>query len=227
MCGRYIVTTPSPLAERFALTEPLAFAPTYNGAPSDRLPVIVEQGGRRRLELMQWGLVPHWAKDPKIGARLINVRAETVAEKPAFRLPLCRQRCLVPTSGFYEWVATKQGKLPYYIHRKDGDLFAVAGLYDTWQDATGERLRSYTVITTEANSLLLPIHDRMPVILPREAEAIWLDPAVQDVGQPTALLRPYSADDLEAYPVSRRVNAVRQNDPSLLKRVAEHARKAS
>jgi putative SOS response-associated peptidase YedK len=220
MCGRYAVATPGQLALRFAVEQPAQLEPTYNAAPSERLPVIVEHGGQRSVELMQWGLIPHWAKDPRIGSQMINARAESVAEKPAYRRPLRRQRCLVPASGFYEWQASSEGKVPYYMHRKDEDLFVFAGLYDSWCDAEGQPVQTFTIITTQPNSLLAPIHTRMPAILSPDTEAVWLDATVQDVTRLTALLRPYPAAYLAARQVSRRVNSVKNNDASLLDAVA-------
>ncbi|HWE64186.1 MAG TPA: SOS response-associated peptidase [Chloroflexota bacterium] len=216
MCGRYTVTNPEQIALRFDVEQPPHVEATYNAAPSEQLPVIVEHDGQRAMHLFRWGLVPHWAKDPQAGFNMMNARAETVAEKPAYRMPLRRQRCLVPASGFFEWKTTVEGKRPYYIHLKDDDLFAFAGLYDTWHDAQGRSLETYTVITTAANSLLAPLHERMPVILPRDVEALWLDPEIQDASLLCPLLCPYPADQMAAYEVSRRVNSVRHNDASLL-----------
>jgi putative SOS response-associated peptidase YedK len=182
--------------------------------------VIIEHDGQRHVELMQWGLIPHWAKDPRIGFQMINARAESVAEKPAYRRPLRRQRCLVPASGFYEWQASSAGKVPYYMYRKDDGLFAFAGLYDIWHDAAGQPVQTFTIITTQPNSLVAPIHTRMPAILSPDTEAIWLDASVHDVTRLTALLRPYPVADLAAHQVSRRVNSVKNNDVSLLDAVA-------
>jgi putative SOS response-associated peptidase YedK len=220
MCGRYTVATLGQLALRFGAEQPAQLEPTYNAAPSERLPVIVEHDGQRRVELMQWGLIPHWAEDPRIGSQMINARAESVAEKPAYRRPLRRQRCLVPASGFYEWKATSEGKVPYYMHRKDDDLIAFAGLYDIWHDAAGQPVQTFTIITTPPNSLVAPIHTRMPAILSPDTEAIWLDTTVQDVTWLTELLRPYPVADLAAHQVSRRVNSIKNNDASLLDAVS-------
>jgi putative SOS response-associated peptidase YedK len=216
MCGRYTLAHPQQLALRFDVEQPVAVDPTYNAAPSEQLPVIVEREGHREARQMQWGLIPSWSKDPQIGFKMMNARAETVAEKPSYRRPLRRQRCLVPATGFFEWQQTQNGKQPYYFHLRDEDLFAFAGLFDTWRDPQGRPLETYTIITIAANELLAPIHERMPVILPRDAEALWLDPEIEDAELLTALLRPYPAEAMEAYPVSRRVNSVRNNDADLI-----------
>jgi putative SOS response-associated peptidase YedK len=215
MCGRYTLTNSQQLALRFDVASVPPVEATFNAAPSTPLPVIVEQDGQRTAQLMRWGLVPHWAKDPHIGFKMINARAETVAEKPSYRTSLRRQRCLVPARGFYEWRKDGNAKLPYYIHLRDDSLFAFAGLYDTWQDE-GEPLRTFTIITTKPNGLVEPIHDRMPAILHKDEEALWLDPEVQDTGLLTALLRPYPDDEMEAYQVSTRVNSPANNDPTVL-----------
>jgi putative SOS response-associated peptidase YedK len=171
---------------------------------------------------MRWGLIPSWAKEAAIGDKLINARGETVAEKPSFRGPFRRTRCLVPASGFYEWQKTASGKVPHFIHLVDDDLFAMAGLYDVWHDPAGEDVRSYTIITTGANAMMAPIHQRMPVILRREDEETWLDPdAPTEVLQ--TLLRPYDGA-MDAYPVSTRVNRPDQDDPGVIEPLPERDR---
>lgn len=220
MCGRYafIVVGDGSLQRRFSLEELLpAVPPRYNVAPTQTLPVIVRQSPNH-IAMMRWGLISSWAKDASIGARMINARAETVAEKAAFRTPLRSHRCLVPASGFYEWKREGTSKQPYFIHLKDEPLFAFAGLYDRWRDPQGQDVWSYTIITTAANAITAPVHDRMPVILRREDEDKWLSPDNTEPEHLLPLLRPYPADAMEAYPVSSAVNSPRNDAPDLVMR---------
>ncbi|KPV53102.1 hypothetical protein SE17_11560 [Kouleothrix aurantiaca] len=218
MCGRYTFEPIDDVLERFDIDgAELDLEPNYNVAPTQTMPVVV-RNSPNHLEFMRWGLIPSWAKDWKIGYKMINARAETVAEKPAYRKAFASQRCLVPASGFYEWRKTDDGKIPHYIHLKSGELFAFAGLYDVWHDEQGREVHTYTIITTEPNALMYEIHDRMPVILKRQDEEIWVDPAVKDRERLEALLVPYSSDEMEAYPVSPRVNSPRNNDTTLTER---------
>jgi len=188
------------------------------------MPVVVrmrEQNGDgerdvlNSLEMMKWGLVPSWAKDPRIGNKMINARAETITKKPSYRKPLQSKRCLIPASGFYEWHDTGTGKVPYHIYLKDEPIFAFAGLYDRWIDPQGQSLDSYTIITTSANSFMERLHERMPVILSQEAEEEWLDPATS-LSRLMSLMAPFTAEEMAAVPASPRVNNVRNDDPSLL-----------
>lgn len=219
MCGRYalIVVGDGSLQRRFSLEELLDVPPRYNVAPTQTLPVIVRQSPNH-IQMMRWGLIPSWAKDATIGTRMINARAETVAEKPAFRTPLRSHRCLVPASGFYEWKREGTSKQPYFIHLKDEPLFAFAGLYDRWRDPQGQDVWSYTIITTAANAVTAPVHDRMPVILRREDEDEWLNADNTEPEHLLPLLRPYPADAMEAYPVSSAVNSPRNDAPDLVMR---------
>lgn len=222
MCGRFsIFADPERLAERFDASLPEeGLRPRYNAAPTQNLPVILnEDADARRIELLRWGLVPFWAEDPSIGSRMINARGETLAEKPSFRTALKKRRCLVLADGFYEWQKTADGKIPMRITLKSGEPFALAGLWETWKEPTGDLLRTFTIITTTPNELLEPIHNRMPVILPREHEAIWLDNAA-DQGIWLDMLRPYSADLMTVHPVSKRVNFVGNDDPEIVQPVA-------
>jgi putative SOS response-associated peptidase YedK len=208
------------VAERFHvehIQQPLS--PSYNVAPGTSMPVVIHDTANR-VELMKWGLIPFWAKDPKIGYNTINARAETVASSAAFREAFKRRRCLVPASGFYEWRKTERGKVPYFIHLKDAELFAFAGLYDVWKDAEDNELRTYTIITTIPNDLVQPIHNRMPVIMHPDDEAMWLDPRMSDTKALRALLNPFPDALMEAYPVSRAVNTPAMNTPALIERVA-------
>jgi putative SOS response-associated peptidase YedK len=217
MCGRYMfAATPQQVTERFALSVvPPDLPARYNVAPQMHMPVIVPTSPNR-LDIMRWGLVPSWAKDERAGTKMINARAETVAERPAYRAALRYHRCLVPAGGFYEWRATAHGKQPYFIHLRDEPLFAFAGLYDVWHGPDGSELRTYTILTCEANELLAPIHHRMPVMLPRDAEPAWLDPQETRAAAVLPLLQPYSAEAMAAYPVSTAVNSPRNEGPVLV-----------
>jgi putative SOS response-associated peptidase YedK len=199
-------------------------------APTDQIyAVAISREGLRQLGTFKWGLVPSWAKDPSIGSRMINARAETVSSKPAFRRLLQRRRCILPADGFYEWQrlgsGKKQRKQPFFIRRRDGKPMALAGLWEVWKprdDADAEWLRSATIITGEPNELVGRIHDRMPVILPEEAWDAWLDPKNIDVDQLTELLVPYPAELLEAYPVDTLVNSVQNDGPDLIAPLEGH-----
>jgi putative SOS response-associated peptidase YedK len=182
------------------------------------MPVIVRNSPNRMLE-MQWGLIPSWSKEPRTRFSTINARAETIMTSPVFRGPFRSQRCLVPASGFYEWQQTSQGKQPYCIRLKGAEVFAFAGLYDVWRDPEGNELHSYTIITTTPNGLVTPIHNRMPVILHRENEDAWLDKGTS-VAHLRSLLVPYTADKMEAYPVSRVVNNPANEGAELVQPVA-------
>jgi putative SOS response-associated peptidase YedK len=216
MCGRYTLRTPvDSLAEAFEIEEyPSSITPNYNIAPTQEVAAVVEEDEKRKLEMLHWGLIPSWAKDPSIGNKMINARAETVAEKPSFRRAFEVRRCLILADGFYEWKKADDGKQPYHVKMEDGSLFAFAGLWETWQN--GEEIRSCTIITTDANDLMSEIHHRMPVILHPEDYAMWLDHDFEEKEVLTTLLKPYPADVMEAYPVSRRVNKPSNNEPSVL-----------
>ena len=213
MCGRYTLgVPPSRIAEIFDLLDVPELTPRFNIAPTQLAPVVRMRESRRVLELRRWGLVPFWAKDPAIGNRLINARSESVEEKPSFRAAFRKHRCLVPADGFYEWKPAGRRKQPFWIHRRDGLPFAMAGLCERWHADLEDEIRSFTILTTDANPLLRPIHDRMPVILAREAWAEWLDPdAAADSLR--ALLRPAPVEELEARPVSTLVNSAAMDDP--------------
>ncbi len=211
MCGRFSLSANlTTIAQRFgvrtATAESAAWTPSYNIPPTKTV-VVVGDDGARYLTEMRWGLIPSWAKDPTIGNRMINARAETLAVKPAFRAAIRKRRCLVVADGFYEWQKQGRGKQPVYIVLKSRGPFGFAGLWDTWTSPDGEEMKTCTIITTEANELLKPVHDRMPVILSREAEPIWLDPTIQDPAHLLSLLKPYPAEEMEFYPVSRAVNS--------------------
>lgn len=223
MCGRFTITVTIGLPERFrAASTGVRREPRYNIAPSQPVPIVIlEENGERSIEEMVWGLVPHWAKDPSSVRRSINARSENLAERPSFRGPLQRSRCLVPANGFFEWKKAGKVSEPYYIHRKDDRLCAIAGLYDTWRAPDGSRLRSFVIITTEANSLVSRYHDRMPALLREEDEDRWLAPGGLPRGTIGELLAPYPADLLEAYRVSRRVNDPASEGEDLIRRMPD------
>ena len=221
MCGRFtLITNLGAIAARFGVSRFLEeVGPRYNIAPTQTV-IVVNDDGTRRLTQMRWGLIPSWAKDPAIGNRMINARAESVATKPAFRAALPKRRCLIPADGFYEWQQVGRRKQPVYITLKTREPFSFAGLWESRMSSEGEESRSCTIITTEANELLKPIHDRMPVILTRETEAVWLDPTVQDSAYLLPLLKPYPAGKMEVYPVSTRVNSPANDGQECIKPVA-------
>lgn len=219
MCGRMTQYLSSEEIAALFGAEPLVSLAggRYNVAPTQTALVVEEDGERRVIAAHRWGLIPPWADSAKIGSQMINARSETVAEKPSFRSAFKRQRCLVPVDGFYEWQKVGSTKVPHAIVRKDGQPLALAGLWSSWRDpATGEELRTFTVITTQANATMQPLHERMPVILPDDAWERWLDPTFTDIPALQALLRPAPDDLLNAYPVSRLVNDVRNDGPQLL-----------
>jgi putative SOS response-associated peptidase YedK len=221
MCGRYTLHhTPKEIAERFGV-EPVEeiLSPRYNIAPSQIVPVIRRtQSGDSLRELAgcKWGLIPYWAKDPKIGNNLINAKAETITEKPSFKQAFAKRRCLIPADGFYEW--QKRGKepsQPIYVRRRDGGLFAFAGLWEAWKTPEGETIETCTIITVEPNELISKIHHRMAAILNPDDEAAWIDPQskIDDLLQ---LLRSYESDRLEANAVSRAVNSPGRDSPECI-----------
>ncbi|MCC9076558.1 SOS response-associated peptidase [Litorilinea aerophila] len=216
MCGRFtLFSSPERLAELFDLAEPPQLAPRYNIAPTQPVAIVRADARTQTREwaLVQWGLVPSWAKDPSMGSRLINARAETVAEKPSFRAAFKRRRCLIPADGFYEWQRTSKGKQPYFVHLRDGSPFAMAGLWEFWTGPDGSALESCTILTTEANELMAPLHNRMPVIVAPEDYQNWLtidlDRERERASLLHHLLRPFPAEAMEAYPVSTYVNSPR------------------
>ncbi len=217
MCGRYTLATPEEwIREEFDLFElPDDLRPRYNVAPSQNVLAIVRAPEGLRAGWLRWGLIPSWATDPAIGNRMINARAETIATKPAFRDAFRRRRCLIVADGFYEWQQTGTAKVPVWIYRTSRRPFAFAGLWERWQPADGKPIVSCTIVTTQANDALRPIYERMPVILPREARDIWLDPKAEPDAL-TAILRPYPDDDLEAYPVSTLVNSPKNDVPECI-----------
>lgn len=205
MCGRFAQTFPiSDIQREFHIDAiDSQLTPHENIFPGSKILTLITREGKTTLTDCKWGLVPSWAKDQKIGNKMINARAETVADKPSFRAALKSRRCLIIASGFYEWKKTPEGKVPYLITLTDRKLFAFAGLYETWSSPEGEIIQSCTIITTEANSLLKPIHDRMPVILSRDKEDIWLTGTPE---QAQTLLKPYPAKEIQYKPAKLKNN---------------------
>jgi putative SOS response-associated peptidase YedK len=223
MCGRFTLTDPNAdLAVQFNLPEIPDMQPRYNIAPTQPVAAvrIGAESAVREMILLHWGLIPFWAKDPKIGARMINARSETVAEKPAFRVALRRRRCLVLADGFYEWQKQNGAKQPYYVRLRDGRAFAFAGLWEQWSGPNGEVIESCTLITTRPNELLRPLHNRMPVILDPADYELWLDTEVHQPDVVLPLLQPYPGTDMEAYPVTRWVNSPRNDGPRCIEPLA-------
>jgi putative SOS response-associated peptidase YedK len=227
VCGRYVqASSPELLAERFGVDEVRIeeHAPAYNVAPRAEMPAVRRRKDRTVLSTLRWGLVPSWAKDPKMGDRLINARAEDVAAKPAFRTAFERRRCLVPADGFYEWQPRpgQKKKQPMFVHRRDGEPMAFAGLWEVWRDRNAgedaDWLRTFAIVTTRPNDTLAPIHDRMPVILPESAWDTWLDPDA-DPAALESLLVPAPDDSIDVYPVSLLVNSADNDGPDLVQRV--------
>ena len=216
MCGRFTLVSPYvAVTERFHAPAPAALRPRYNIAPGQDVLCVVADGARR-FEPMRWGLIPSWAKDPAIGHRLINARAETLAEKTSFRLAFAKRRCLIAADGFYEWRPVGKRKVPAYVFLKSGKPFGLAGLYETWQAPDGNEICTCTIVTTGANDLVRLIHDRMPVIVPEGVEDRWLDPAEGDLGRLQALLTPYPAAEMDAYDVTPAVNSTAHDAPDCI-----------
>jgi len=220
MCGRFVLfSSVNKISKEFAvLPENIAFSANYNFAPTqDVLIVIAER--ERSLIKCRWGFIPTWAKDPNIGYKMINARAETLAEKPTFKAAIRNHRCLVVADGFYEWKKEGREKKPLYIHLKSGRPLGFAGLYSYWQTPEDGLICTCTIITTSANHLLEPIHNRMPAIIPADIRAEWLDPEIQDEKRILPLLSPYAAEDMEAYYVSPVVNSPRNDSPDNIRPV--------
>ena len=222
MCGRFVLTMLEDFIKDLPWVRPPDELPpaSYNIAPTHPV-AVVPNTPDHRVDFFHWGLVPAWAKDPSIGSRMINARAESLAEKPAFRRALQRRRCLIPADGFYEWRKEPNGrKTPLFIRRKDRQPLALAGLWETWHDPGGSQLNSCTIITTEPNDLIRDIHDRMPAVLQPGDYQRWLDPEPRDPPELKDLLKPYPAELMEAYPVSRAVNSPKNNSPTCVEPIA-------
>jgi putative SOS response-associated peptidase YedK len=229
VCGRYTLATPDPAAvrARYPVGEEVEIRRRYNVAPGDDvLAVTTDREGSPRGELLRWGLVPSWAKRPDTGLKMINARVETVSQRPAFRRAFDRYRCLIIADGFYEWQAVRAGpKQPFHITRADGDLFAFAGLWSIWHAQDGGTLRTCTILTTAANSAIAPLHDRMPVILARDAEAAWLDVSTSD-DQLTQILAGLAPRCTAAHAVGFAVNDARCDGPECLAPPVESGQEA-
>ncbi len=218
MCGRFaLIVDASVLADVFEVEAPLDLKPRYNIAPTQTVVVVRErETSRREFASTRWGLIPSWAKDAKMGARMINARAETVAEKPSFRSAVKSRRCLIPASGFYEWITTDAGKQPHFIRFEDGLPFAFAGLWERWSKGDGGPVDTCTIITTTPNALMEKLHHRMPVILPPDIFDEWLEPRPLATDRLDEILVPHSAEAMQAYPVSRYVNKPGNDGPECL-----------
>jgi putative SOS response-associated peptidase YedK len=219
MCGRFAFFSPhEAIAQLFGLFDAPEVEPHYNIAPTQFIPVVRQDAAaRRQLAMLYWGLVPSWAKEKSIGARMINARGETLREKPSFRSAFKRRRCLVLADGYYEWQVRPQGKQPHFIRQRSAQPFAMAGLWEAWRESEGgEPLESCAIITTAANETLAKVHDRMPVILPQAQYEFWLDRKNEDVDALTQLLVAAPAQSLEAIEVGKRVNNARNDDADLV-----------
>ena len=228
MCGRYvIISTPEAIRALFGYGEQPNFPPRYNVAPTQPIPIVRLHNGKRSFALMRWGLLPYWVKDPKTFSLLINARGESVLEKPAFRNAMRRRRCLIPTDGFYEWQSTGPGsgagatRRPYFVRAKreangTAPPLAFAGLWETWVGPNGEELDTAAIVTTRANRMLAPLHDRMPVFVAPQAFELWLDCGKVDADVASALIAPADEALLEVYSVSTAVNHVANDSAALI-----------
>jgi putative SOS response-associated peptidase YedK len=218
VCGRFTSSQRrEAIGERFEVATPETYQERYNLAPQQPALIVRERDDVREAVMAKWGLLPHWAKDSKIAFKMINARAETLTEKPAYRSLIGKHRCLIPADGFYEWTVGSDGKKqPIHFHLPDYEMFAFAGLWTSRTDEeTGEIIESCTIITTQPNELVAPVHDRMPVILQTDSESVWLDPTISKE-HALSLLQPYPAKLMAAVPASTRANSVRNDDPGLL-----------
>lgn len=219
MCGRYTLTKIEKLKSRFDVSTLSDLRPSYNVAPGQRMPVVIaNESGMHKLVTMKWGLIPFWAKDPKVGYKLINARDDSVFDKPTWRKSILKRRCLVPADGFYEWrkpSSPKDHKQPFFIHPKQIDVFSFAGIWETWKDSDGQELSTYSIITTSPNKEMSKIHDRMPVILHPDDEGAWLDSSLDNRNDIEPFLQSYD-DGLEMYKVSDEVNSPKNNSPELI-----------
>ncbi|MED4779556.1 SOS response-associated peptidase [Brevibacillus choshinensis] len=225
MCGRFtIVFEPELLIRRFGVNEiPFEWRALYNAAPGQKIPAIIEDKGERRLGQLKWGLVPFWAKDEKIGYKMINAKSETIQEKTAFKNLFVRKRCIIPADGFYEWKKVGKAKQPMRIMMKSGEPFAFAGLFDSWTSPEGEKVHTCTIITTQPNGVVSDIHDRMPVILREQDEHLWLDRDQFNADMLQSLLVPYDESKMRAYPVSAMVGSPKNDNVECIKEISDPA----
>lgn len=224
MCGRYsLYADYKSILKRFDIEEAAIqeeeYQPNYNIAPSRQVLAVINDGSKNRLGFLRWGLIPPWAKDEKIGYKMINARAETAAEKPSFRNAFRKKRCLLAADSFYEWQRSDAGKIPMRIKLKSGEPFAFAALWESWKSPDGATIHTCSILTTKPNDLMAGIHDRMPVVLTKEAEKVWLDPNIQDPDVLGELLKPFDAEKMEAYKVSEAVNSPKNNGPELIEKI--------
>lgn len=226
MCGRYALTMDTDtlmdtLRERYGIEGNLVFDyhPRYNIAPGQQVVVIINDGTKNRVGLLQWGLIPSWAQDPSIGNKMFNARAENLSEKPAFKHSFLNRRCLILADSFYEWKKDGDSKIPLRVKMKDNSILALAGLWSTWKPAEGSPISSCTVITTTPNPLMAQLHHRMPVMLSIDTEKLWLNPEIRDPDLLASLLTPFPPESMEAYEVSSLVNSWKNDTPDCIKKV--------
>ena len=223
MCGRYRVSRRKQIIEEHfdSVSGTEDWNPRYNIAPTQTVPIIRQHPKEpvRELSLFRWGLLPGWAKDPSVAARMINARSETASTKPAFSEALKFRRCVVPADGFYEWQKTGKVKQPYCFEIDDGEMFAFAGIWDRWKDATAKPLETFSILTTIPNAVTSSVHDRMPVILNPDSYDLWLDPGVKDTAEVSELLRACDARSMRCYPISTRINSTVNDDEECSRRV--------
>ena len=220
MCGRFVMElTPELIREVFGVTATTPLQSSYNIAPTQMVLVVRQVSDHRSLDLMKWGLVPSWAKDPAIGNQFINARSETVAVKPSFRHAIKYHRCIVPASGFFDWKHEGKAKTPYYFRMKDGSPLGLAGIWEEWQAPDGTLLDSFSILTTTANKVVEPVHDRMPVILTPDTYTQWLSHHLTNPADLEQLYQPFPAELLEAYAVSDRVNSPHNNGPENIQKL--------
>lgn len=218
MCGRYTFTSVSHIQNRYQTTNqlPKKFAPNYNATPGSMMPVITKNSPKK-VSLMKWGLIPFWSKDPKIGYKLINARAETLHQKPAFKRALAKSRCLIPANGFYEWQKTDTTSSPHYFYSKKMDVISLAGIYETWKDAEDVILHTFAIVTTQANKYVKKIHHRMPLIFNHDQEDVWINPKTSTKNL-LSLLSQACQFKLQSHKVSKEVNNPRHNSQDLIKK---------
>ena len=226
MCGRYtLARSQQELSERFGVRQLFVdLTPRYNIAPTQKVPIVLTQDEERAIQIFQWGLIPSWVKDLRAAKPLINARVETLAEKASFKKSLVSRRCIVPADGFYEWRKMGTQKQPMFIHGKENQILGFAGIWDEWKNDEGVPLRTFSIITTDANKTMAPIHDRMPVILAPDAEALWLDPLNKDPASLICLLGPSPDDLIEMHEVSPKVNSVKVDSEDCTEPVSQQMR---
>ena len=225
MCGRFtLFLSIAEITDEFEVYDvDWIQEPSYNIAPGQNIAGVLKKDGDKSLTTLRWGLIPHWAKEENIGYRMINARAETLTQKPTFSRPFKTQRCIIPANGFYEWKQdiVSRKKTPFYIKLSSGKPMGFAGLYDTWKSKEGNIITSCTIITTKPNALIGQLHNRMPVILEPNSREMWLDKTIQEPQELIPLLKPYDADEMAMYEVSKMVNSIKYNGPDCIKPV-EH-----